>query len=58
MVKRGTEKLIVNLRSALQGKNKMFTFLNVTTRCSTSQSGNSNQHVMIRFKSLSNILWS
>lgn len=45
MAKRGTETLIMNQRSSLQEKNKMFIFLNVTTRCSTSKSGNSNQHV-------------
>lgn len=57
MVKRGTEERIMTQLSSLQEKNKMFIFLKVTTKCSTSKTENSEQHVMIRLKSLSNKLW-
>ena len=53
MVKRRTEELIMNQLSSLKEKNKMFIFLNVTTKCSTSKTGNSKWHVTIRLNSLS-----
>lgn len=58
MVKRGAEEFIMNQLSSLQKKNKMLIFLNVTTKCSTSKPGHSEWHVMIRLKSLSDILWT
>lgn len=57
MVKRGTEEFIMNQLSSLQKKHKMLIVLNVTTKCSTSKTGQSEWHVMIRLKSLSDILW-
>lgn len=56
MVKRGTEEFIMNQLSSLQKKNKMLIFLNVTTKCSTRKTGHSEWHVMIRLKSLSDVL--
>lgn len=57
MVKRGMEERIMTQLSSLQEKNEMFIFLKVTTKCSTSKTENSEQHVMIRLKSLSDKLW-
>lgn len=56
MVKRGMEERIMTQLSSLREKNKMFIFLKVTTKCSTSKAENSEQHVMIRLKSLSDKL--
>jgi len=53
MVKRGTEELIMNHFPSLKEKNKMFIFLNVTTKCSTSKTENSKWHVMIRLQPIS-----
>lgn len=53
MVKTGTEELIMNHFSSLKEKNKMFIFLNVTTKCSTSKTENSKRHVMIRLQPIS-----